>query len=46
MSNSVYIEIVFQKNKPKSAYAVRCFKNNFQEKKLLLTLFLSHGISK
>jgi hypothetical protein len=38
MSNSVYIEIVFQKNKPKSAYAVRCFKIVIQGKKLLLTL--------
>jgi hypothetical protein len=38
MSNSVYIEIVFQKNKPKSAYAVICFKKVFSGKKLLLTL--------
>jgi len=39
MSNSVYIEIVFQKNKPKSAYAVRCFKNVFLGEKVVTDVF-------
>jgi len=35
MSNSVYIEIVFQKNKPKNANAVRCFRLEFRVISLL-----------